>query len=97
MTKIDYNEYYQCLRVILDLAARYSKRAIIVLICQFTNISMTVYKTNNLEAINPSVYVLVAGKSFRNLIIPNRYQIVFIIFRLIWHQTDSVRLVLNQS
>ena len=36
-------------------------------------------------------------KSFLNLIKSNQKQIVFIIFRLIWHQTDSVRLVLNQS
>ena len=32
-------------------------------------------------------------KSFRNLIKWNRNQIVFNIFRLIWNQTDSVRLV----
>ena len=35
-------------------------------------------------------------KSFRNLIKSNRNQIVFTIFRLIWHQKD-VRLVPNQS
>ena len=36
------------------------------------------------------------AKSFRNLIKSNRNPIVFIIFRLIWYQTD-VRLVPNQS
>ena len=36
-------------------------------------------------------------KSFRNLIKFNRNQIVFTIFRLIWNQTDTVRLVPNQS
>ena len=35
------------------------------------------------------------GESFPNLIESNRNQIVFTIFRLIWHQTD-VRLVPNQ-
>ena len=33
----------------------------------------------------------------RNIIKSNRNQIVFIIFRLTWNQTDSVRLVPNQS
>ena len=33
----------------------------------------------------------------QNLVKSNRNQIVFTIFRLIWNQTDSVRLVPNKS
>ena len=38
-----------------------------------------------------------AEKSFRKLIKSNRNQIVFTTFRLIWNQTDTVRLVPKQS
>ena len=37
------------------------------------------------------------GKPFRGLIESDPNQIVFTMYRLIWDQTDGVRLALNQS